>query len=354
MYVNPVTREINAKVVFFGLQGFEGAAAVRWLHQQVKPEQRTDFRVFDLHHARILVCTALVPARSSGWNLRLHLHCYEGDLGAPRDRQPLLRGCDVLVLCVPDGESPAGLRALRESAREGLAESGVGYESVLRVAMWSCGPSTPAEFRAQLVAALGLGDDDVVPIREERDRRALLRRAVDQLGDRMHGGDTDELPFPGAAEPLAPPPAPDLVAVGALQLQLPRWWQGSLPQTEGAVTSLRLMPVHGVAVELAVHAGAAGARERVLAAAATALHAGAGAPITVTIEGVELSGRLFDDARDFALAEVLVAVMGADVVRLQLGYVDEAARRGPLRDFVLIMLGAGLVRRMLEAPQAFR
>ncbi|HWI41358.1 MAG TPA: gliding-motility protein MglA [Verrucomicrobiae bacterium] len=123
--INPETREINVKIVYYGPSGAGKRTTLEQIYRKLKPEMRGKLKTMPAGSDRLFLFDFLPGSKSEldGHTLRIHLYTLHGAAQAKGTWKSVLKGADGVVFtadCDPgrEQENVASLEAL-----EGLLEA---------------------------------------------------------------------------------------------------------------------------------------------------------------------------------------------------------------------------------------
>jgi len=131
--INHAKREINAKIVYYGLDGVGKGTSLRYVHSRIKPVLRGEFKIQPTAGSE-LVFFDFCPFEQAvidGYRLRFHIYTLHGKVANPAVWKMTLKGADGLVfVAVPTpGEMTATQLSLLQM-REFLNAYGVGLHDI--------------------------------------------------------------------------------------------------------------------------------------------------------------------------------------------------------------------------------
>ncbi|MGD0584511.1 MAG: GTPase domain-containing protein [Oryzomonas sp.] len=125
--INNAKREINAKIVYYGLEGAGKGTSLRYLHDRIKPSLRGELKTL-LASGGSLLFFDFSPFEQpvlGGYRIRFHIYTLPGRVNNPAAWKMTLKGADGVVLVVDAADtSPAGRQGM-ESLRDYLASYGM-------------------------------------------------------------------------------------------------------------------------------------------------------------------------------------------------------------------------------------
>jgi signal recognition particle receptor subunit beta len=136
--INNAKREINAKIVYYGLEGAGKGTSLRYLHDRIKPSLRGELKTL-LASGGSLLFFDFSPFEQpvlGGYRIRFHIYTLPGRVNNPAAWKMTLKGADGVMLVVDAADtSPAGRQGM-ESLRDYLASYGMSLHdmpSVLQI-----------------------------------------------------------------------------------------------------------------------------------------------------------------------------------------------------------------------------
>ncbi|MBZ0121107.1 MAG: GTPase, partial [Sandaracinaceae bacterium] len=278
--LNPLAREISAKVVYYG-PGLSGkTTSLKQIYESVKPQRRGELVTLATEGDRTIFFDFLPlhVKQVKGMGVRFQLYTVPGQVFYEATRRLVLQGADGVVF-VADSQAAAreaNLQSL-EDLRRNLDEMDVDVESFPVVFQWNKrdlpNVMSTATMSAELnwigapeletEATTGLGVLDALREVSKLVIRALWKRAPLPTGARsmeqrapeegiaVHLARVAEL---SSAEIAVPPESqpPELIPEGALTFA--RLWEGSDATSVARVEQAIRVREHGRAVELAAAA----------------------------------------------------------------------------------------------------
>lgn len=131
--INRAKREINAKIVYYGLDGVGKGTSLRYVHSRIKPALRGEFKIQSTAGSE-LVFFDFCPFEQAvidGYRLRFHIYTLHGKVANPAAWKMTLKGADglVFVAAPASGEMAATQQGLLQM-REFLNAYGVGLHDI--------------------------------------------------------------------------------------------------------------------------------------------------------------------------------------------------------------------------------
>ncbi len=156
--VNHATREINAKIVYYGPEQSGKSTSLRYVHSRIRPSLRSELKSIPASGSPVLFFdfTPFQQPVFDGYRLRFHIYTLQGPVANPAAWKMTLKGADglVLVMDVAPGKYRADVQSLAQ-LRDFLDSYGLGLDDVPAVLQLN-----KADLSRELVAdvaARGLG-----------------------------------------------------------------------------------------------------------------------------------------------------------------------------------------------------
>lgn len=156
--VNHATREINAKIVYYGAERAGKASSLRYVHSRIRPSLRSELKSIPASGSPLLFFDFSPFERPvfGGYRIRFHLYTLQGVVANPAAWKMTLKGADGLVIVMD--ATPGKYQAARQSLaqlHDFLDSYGMGVDDVPAVLQLN-----KADLSGHLVAdavARGLG-----------------------------------------------------------------------------------------------------------------------------------------------------------------------------------------------------
>ncbi len=164
--VNHATKEINAKIVYYGPEKSGKATSLRYVHARIRPSLRSELKSIPASGSPLLFFdfTPFEHLVFDGYRIRFHLYTLQGPVANPAAWKMTLKGADglVIVMDATPGRYQAALQSLTQ-LRDFLDNYGMGLDDLPAVLQLN-----KADLSGELVAdvaarGLGLKGCRVVP-----------------------------------------------------------------------------------------------------------------------------------------------------------------------------------------------
>ncbi len=156
--VNHATKEINAKIVYYGPEKSGKATSLRYVHARIRPSLRSELKSIPASGSPLLFFdfTPFEHLVFGGYRIRFHLYTLQGPVANPAAWKMTLKGADglVMVMDATPGRYQAALQSLTQ-LRDFLDNYGMGLDDIPAVLQLN-----KADLSGELVAevaARGLG-----------------------------------------------------------------------------------------------------------------------------------------------------------------------------------------------------
>jgi hypothetical protein len=315
-YVNPVTREVNVKVVWLVPAG--GLASARALHAALAADIRPELSQMPLDTGQVLYF-AFAPktfAGKTGYALRIHL--FATDATADEDRGSVARSADAVVLVdLPDDVLPrAGLGGIRLPTVRGASRD------------------SPAELLKQ-----------------------AARQVIADLTGATAAGEPEPVPGP---RPAKPEDGSKWLPVGPYLFHVPAWCTRAAVHDAPPFHRLEGVAVNQVSLTVGVVVGQGTQAEvdRCLDQLGPAWKGERTEQASLVLEGIALEGFRVHGASagdlQLRLVEAYVGVCGPDLLLVNVLYGGDGASDVATRHLFVAMITGAILRRMSEEPDLFR
>ena len=131
--INQATREINAKIVYYGREGVGKRVSLKYLYDRIKPSLRGELKTVPASGDSLLFFdfSPFEYPVLGGYRIRFHMYSLTGTVANPAAWKMTLKGADGVVIV--DDASPEKIPATRESIsrlRGFLAAYGIGLHDI--------------------------------------------------------------------------------------------------------------------------------------------------------------------------------------------------------------------------------
>lgn len=131
--INHAKREINAKIVYYGLEGVGKRVSLHYLYDRVKPALRGELKTVPAGDDSLLFFdfSPFAQPQFGGYRIRFHMYSLTGKVTNPAAWKMTLKGADgVVIVADASSETAPATRESISRLREFLAAYGVGLHDI--------------------------------------------------------------------------------------------------------------------------------------------------------------------------------------------------------------------------------